>query len=159
MRHPNHRLVKIHRSYTVEEAAARLQVHRNTVREWIRRGLPTCDDKRPSLILGRELVAYLQARRTRNRRTCGPGEIYCVRCRAPRKPAGDMADYLSRTGTVGDLVGICNTCDAVMYRRVNHERLPEIRGLLDVRLPQAGKHIVEIADPSVNSALRPRARR
>ena len=38
-RHRSHRLVKIHRSYTVEEASILLGVHRNTVREWIKRGL------------------------------------------------------------------------------------------------------------------------
>ena len=39
-RHPNPRLIKIHRSYTVEEIAAVLGVHRNTVRQWIR--VPGC---------------------------------------------------------------------------------------------------------------------
>ena len=37
-RHPNHRLVKIHRSYTVEEIAELFAIHKNTVRrlgqEW-----------------------------------------------------------------------------------------------------------------------------
>jgi len=38
---PNHRLVKIHRIYTVEDAACCLAVHKNTVRRWIKAGLPT----------------------------------------------------------------------------------------------------------------------
>ena len=88
MRHPNYRLVKTHRTYTVEEIASLFHVHRNTVREWVKRGLPTCDDRRPMLILGPELAAFLQARRLKNRQTCAPGELYCVRCRAPRVPAG-----------------------------------------------------------------------
>jgi len=46
-RHPNPRLPKTHRNYSVEEAATLLGVHRNTVREWIRRGLPRIDDGRP----------------------------------------------------------------------------------------------------------------
>ena len=58
MRHLNHRLVKTHRTYTVEEIASLFHVHRNTVREWVRRGLPTCDDRRPMLILGAELAAF-----------------------------------------------------------------------------------------------------
>ena len=74
-RHPNPRLVKIHRNYTVEEIASLFGVHRNTVRQWIKQGLPTSDQKRPFLILGRGLVAFLQARRKKNRRTCQPGEI------------------------------------------------------------------------------------
>ena len=109
MRHPNHRLVKTHRTYTVEEIASLFHVHRNTVREWVKRGLPTCDDRRPMLILGPELAAFLQARRLKNRQTCSPGELYCVRCRAPRVPAGNMADYQPKTASLGNLIGICSS--------------------------------------------------
>src|SRR5271170_4234582 len=109
-RRPNHRLVKIHRSYTVEEVAVLFGTHKNTVRAWVKAGLPTCDSKRPMLILGRELAAYLQARRMKNRRPCQPGEIYCVRCRAPKRPAGDMADYQVITANLGNLIGICPAC-------------------------------------------------
>ena len=92
-RHPNHRLVKIHRSYTVEEIAELFAIHKNTVRNWVKSGLSTSDDKRPMLILGIDLAAFLQARRTKNKRPCRPGEIYCVRCRAPKFPAASMAEY------------------------------------------------------------------
>ena len=63
-RHPNPRLAKIHRTYTVEEIAGLYGIHRNTVRDWIKRGLPTCDTRRPQLVLGRDLVAFIQARRS-----------------------------------------------------------------------------------------------
>ena len=52
-RRPNYRLVKIHRNYTVEEVARLFGTHNNTVRAWVKAGLPTCDGKRPTLILGR----------------------------------------------------------------------------------------------------------
>jgi integrase len=38
---PNHRRVKLHRNYSVEEAAGCLNSHKNTVRRWIKEGLPT----------------------------------------------------------------------------------------------------------------------
>jgi len=43
-----------YRNYTVEEIAKLFGVHRNTVRQWVKQGLPTSDRKRPMLILGRE---------------------------------------------------------------------------------------------------------
>src|SRR2546421_601437 len=118
-RHPNPRLAKIHRNYTVEEVAALYGHHRNTVRQWVKQGLPTNDDRRPMLILGRDFSSFLQARRIKNKRTCQPGEIYCVGCRLPRAPAGDMADYKPVTPTMGNLIGTCPTCEAMMYRRVS----------------------------------------
>jgi len=153
-RHPNPRLPKIHRTYTVEEVAALFGVHRNTVREWVKRGLPTNDDRRPMLILGRDLVAFLHARRAKNKQTCQPGEIYCVRCRAPKAPAGDMADYQPVTETLGNLIAICSDCEAIIYRRVNLTKLEQVRGKLDITMPQALPHIDESAQPCVNSDLR-----
>ncbi len=140
-RHPNHRLAKIHRNYPVEEITKLFGNHRNTVREWVKRGLPTIDHKRPMLILGRDLAAFLQARRLKNKRKCQPGKIYCVRCRAPRNPAGDMADYQPITITLGNLIGICPHCESMIYRRVNLGKLEQVRGKLEVTMPQALSHI------------------
>ena len=153
-RHPNHRLVKSHRSYTVEEIAHLFAIHKNTVRQWIKAGLPTIDDKRPILILGRELLAFLHARRVRNKRTCRSGEIYCVRCHDPQVPAGDMADYLPITEKFGNLKGICPDCNSIMNRCVSLAKLGQVRGKMDITFPQALRHIGEIGQPTVNSDLR-----
>ena len=153
-RHANQRIARIHRNYTVQEIGALFGVHRNTVREWIKRGLPTTDCERPLLILGRGLAAFLQARRSKNKRTCQEGEIYCVRCRVPRNPAGEMAEYQPVTADLGNLVGICPCCESMMYRRVNLAKLEQVRGKLDITMPQALPHIGDSALPCVNSDLR-----
>lgn len=153
-RHPNPRLAKIHRNYTVEEAANLFGVHRNTVREWIKRGLPICDSKKPMLILGKDLAEFLRERRTKNKQACQPGELYCVRCRSPKAPAGDMADYVQVTESLGNLVAICPDCEAFMNRRVSLAKLGQICGQLDITMPQALRHINERNQPSVNSDLK-----
>lgn len=150
-RHPNPRLVKIHRNYTVDEVSRLFGVHRNTVRQWVKQGLPTNDDRRPILILGRDLGAYLNARRASRKQTCRPGEIYCVRCRTPRTAAGDMADYQPITETLGNLAAICSCCDSIMNRRVSLAKLGQIRGQLDITMRQASLHIGKSTKPSVNS--------
>ena len=83
----NPNLAKIHRNYTVEEVACLFGVHKNTVREWVKQGLPATDDRRPMLILGCELRNFLQLKRTKNKRKCKPFEFYCVRCKSPQCPA------------------------------------------------------------------------
>lgn len=145
-RHPNHRLAKIHRSYTVEEVARLFGIHRNTVRQWIiKRGLPTIDHKRPMLILGRDLAAFLQARRLRNKRPCRPGEIYCVRCRVPRMPDGDVAEFQPVTATSGTLLGICPTCESMMYQQTNLAKLAQVPAKLHITTAQALSHLGERA--------------
>ena len=122
-RYPNPRLVKIHRNYTVEEIANLFDKHRNTVRNWIKQSLSTLDDKRPILILGRDLSAFLQARRAKNKQPCKAGEIYCLRCRSPKVPAGNMVDYQHVTESLGNLFGICPDCEAGMNRRTSLAKL------------------------------------
>lgn len=127
-----------------------LGVHKNTIRDWIRRGLPVIDQRRPALILGAALADFITRRYSSNKRPCAPGQIYCVRCRCPQHPAGGIADYQPITATSGNLVGICPACDAFMYRRVSRAKLDHARGILDVSLPEALRHIDESSNPSVN---------
>lgn len=113
------RRIKIHRTYTVEEAAESLGAHKNTIRAWLKMGLKTVDDRRPALIRGVDLKTFINARRQEGKQACRPGELYCVKCREPRNPAGHMVDYLSVTSTSGNLRGICPICETLMHRRVS----------------------------------------
>lgn len=148
---PNPRLAKIHRNYTVDEIAKLYGVHRNTVRAWIRRGLPTTDQRKPLLVKGNHLAAFLQAKRTANKRTCGPGAIYCLRCREPRQPAGGVVHYRPLTPTQGNLVGQCGVCGAWVNRRASLAKLAGFQGVLRVTLAQVQEHIDESLKPSLHS--------
>jgi Zn-finger protein len=153
-RYPNPRLVKIHRSYTVEEVSRLLGKHKNTVRRWIKDGLPVINDKRPILILGPDLVEFIKELRAKNKQTCKPGQLYCVRCRVPKYPAGNMAEYEPVTEKVGNLIAICPDCDAIMNQRVSLAKIGEVCGKLDISFPVELRHIVKRTQPTVNSDLR-----
>lgn len=130
-----------------------LGVHKNTVRNWLRQGLSTIDQRRPTLIMGRVLADYLRASRTKRKQRCGSGQIYCVKCRVPREPAGDMADYVPITPTSGNLRGICPVCDILIHRRVSWAKMNDIKGKLDLTLPQAWPRITGTNIPPVNCDL------
>jgi hypothetical protein len=106
------------------------------------------------LILGRDLSAFLQARRSQNKQKCQPGEIYCVRCRVPRRPAGDMAEYQPLTTGLGNLVGICPECECMIYRRVNPGKLEQVCANLEITMSQALPRIGESIQLSVNCDLK-----
>ena len=146
----NPRLAKIHRNYTVEEIAALFGVHRNTVRQWIKAGLPVVDQRRPVLVLGAALADFLRVRRTENKRPCRLGEIYCVRCREPKVPAGGLTRYHPTTPTLGRLVGICPDCSAGLYRSVAAADLGRFAGLLRITPPLATEHIGDLARALAN---------
>lgn len=149
-RRPNHRLVKIHRSYTVEEIARVLGAHKNTIRNWIKKGLPIIDSQRPTLIYGLDLVHFLEDRRKASKQTCPPGHLYCVRCRAPKEPDGQIAEYIPLTSTSGNLRGICPDCDCLIHRRVNRAKLPTIKAGLEITFRQGLSRIGERITASSN---------
>lgn len=149
-RHPNPRRAKIHRSYSVEEVSRLFAVHKNTVRNWVRKGLSPIDGHRPTVIRGIELRRFLTARRTSTRQTCGPGRIFCLPCRAPKVPAGNMADCISMSETTGTLRGICPDCDRMIYRRVNPQKLDTVRGDLDITVTKVRSRIEGTVRPNVN---------
>jgi len=125
--------VKIHLCYTVEEAARCLSIARGTVRRWLKQGLTAIDGGKPALIRGSDLRAYLNAK-ARPKQSCPPGQCYCVKCKAPKEPAGAMAEYVVMTRTNGNLRAICPTCGTLMHRRTSVSQLETIRGFLDVTL-------------------------
>ena len=65
-----------------------------------------------------------------------------------------MVEYKSVTETLGNLIAICPDCNAIMNRRASLAKLEQIRGHLDITMPQALRHIGEGGQPSVNSDLR-----
>jgi excisionase family DNA binding protein len=154
VRNYNHRLVKIHRTYTVDEMARLFGAHRNTVRAWLRDGLSPVDRRRPVLVRGQDLVSFLRARRAANKRPCQRGEIYCMKCREPRSPADGRLFYQPMTCTGGNLVGSCPQCGTRMFRRVNLGRLADVVGDLVVAAPEAQQHIAESHQASVNCDFR-----
>jgi hypothetical protein len=140
-RRPNHRLVKIHRSYTVEEIACLFGIHKNTVRAWVKAGLPTSDGKRPMLILGVDLAAFLKARRVKHKQPCKLGEFYCFRCHTPRVPAGGMADCWPVTDKIGHLQAICPDCYCLMNRRVSLAKLDDFHRILAITFTKAPEQV------------------
>lgn len=132
----NLRRVKIHRSYPISDLAALIGAHKQTIGRWITAGLPKTGGKRSILIHGADLHAFANARKPTKQR-CKPGEFFCLACRAPRRPALDMAEYRPRTALRGALAGFCPVCDRLIYRAVTRSKIDEISGGLNITFPKA----------------------
>jgi excisionase family DNA binding protein len=117
------RRAKTHHSYTIAEAAALFGVHRNTVRNWTRRGLGTVKAGRLVLILGDELRRFLSRRRDARRARCRPGTMYCMKCREARRPPEGLVEAVQITRTAVNLRGLCPDCGSLMHRRASFLRM------------------------------------
>lgn len=133
--------IKVNYSYTVDEIAARLGVHKNTVRHWQAKGLHPVDSGRPALFHGAAIRNFLIGRRRERKQTCAPGTFYCFRCREPRPPALGMVDYIELRPGLGNLRGLCGTCDAIMHRNVRREALAAAMPGIEVQFEQAPQRL------------------
>lgn len=149
-RRVNPYVVKLHWSYSVPELAARLAIHKNTVRHWQRQGLAPIDACRPVLFQGAVVRAFLVARNASRKQPCSPGTLYCFRCREPRPPALGMVEYIVLTAVAGNLRAICATCETMMHRRARQASLFAIMPGLDVQVTQALPRLKGRPRPSLN---------
>lgn len=126
--------IRIHRTYTVEEAARCLGVARATVRRWIKSaGLPALTAQKPALILGADLVDFLD-RSKPPRQPCQFDECYCLKCREPRRPAGDMVDLIPAGSTSFNMRGLCPECGSWINKRIRCDAIPALEEAFSVSI-------------------------
>ena len=124
--------VKLHRSYTVEELADATGATEATVRNWLRRGLPALTERRPTLILGRDARAFLDAEANRRKRPTPIGSFFCFRCKGTHPPALGIADYLPLSPSHGRLQALCDACEGTCSRMVSARDLPAWRAFCEI---------------------------
>jgi hypothetical protein len=126
-----------------------LGVHPHTVHRWIKHGLPVVSTKRPHLIHGSDLRAYLQAQQPRKHKLRA-GEIYCLPCKAAKRAAGGRVDYFPETPAKGLLRGSCPTCGRSIYRLASLATLPTVCGDLSVTRRPPRLRLVDSPSPVGN---------
>ena len=146
----NPKRIKIHFSFTVEEIARTLNVHKNTVRSWLKAGLEAIDQHRPIMVQGKVLRAFLEHKRIANRRCCPPGTFFCLKCRAPRRPALGMVDFIPLSPSSGNIRALCETCGTLMHRGVNWAQLEALKADFEVRVAEPDARLGGSGELSVN---------
>ena len=136
------RRVKISRTYTYDEAAKLLGVHKHSVKNWTRKGLEVLSGEKPHLIRGVALRTFLDNRRKKSKRTCAVGQLFCLKCRKPQHPGGDMLEYHPINLVSGNLMGICPDCSTFMFRRCSLVKVDTVRGQCVVTYAQGQRRLV-----------------
>jgi hypothetical protein len=145
------RRVKRLRTYNVREAAKVTGATPGTVRHWLKNGLESVADCYPVIIRGIDLIDFLKRREAGRKRPCGPGRLYCLRCKKPRRPAFDEVEFWPDGSKLGTLKGLCPTYTSIMHRRTSLARLKAAAGDLAISFPNADLHLVETTGAHSNS--------
>jgi hypothetical protein len=135
--------------YDPHEIAKLFEIHPNTVRHWLKDGLQAIDGRRPTLVHGTALRAFIAGKKHARRQKCGPSEFFCFRCRAPRKAWGNAADLATHTEKIAKLTALCCVCETAMHRTIRRSDIPKIAALIDLP-PMASERLIGSPEPIAN---------
>ena len=149
-RRVNPNVVKLNRTYDLTQLASCCGVHKNTVLNWRDAGLEPIDTSKPILFHGSVVRQILKTRNAKRKRPCGPGKLYCFRCREPRPPAFGLVEYLALTARSGNLKAFCKTCETVMHRKVGRADLEAKMPGIEVQFSDRQLRLIGSPSPSLN---------
>ena len=146
----NPNLIKLHRTYDVSELARHCQVHKNTILHWRTDGLEPIDGAKPMLFHGSAVREFLSKKNLRRKQPCGPGRLFCFRCRRPQPPALGLVEYVPMSAKSGNVRAFCEGCETVMHRRVTLASLAVTMPDLEIQFPEGDPRLIGSRSPSLN---------
>jgi len=131
-------LIKSNVAYNYDEFAELLGVTVQTVQRWRKDfDLPVFTDSTPHLIMGYLAKSFFAKRAISTKQSCAEDEVFCLRCKAPRKPMGMMADYVSIDVDRGRLETLCEVCEGRCSRLVRRSNLAALADIFDIAINDA----------------------
>lgn len=125
--------IKTARSYTVQELAETVGVSVQSLRNWVRAGLPALRGQKPTLIRGVDAKAWLRERSNKKRKPLLPHEFLCLGCKVPQSPYGGMADCHQQTALTLRLSALCPRCGHKMHRLIALRELGQFQQIFDIQ--------------------------
>ncbi len=147
-RRPDFRKIRPSKVYSLHEIARSLDRNIATVRSWVRDGLPTLDGQKPSLVLGSELKAWLQAKWAAKKYKCSLGELPCFKCRGPRTPKPGSVKIIPRNEKTVSTKALCSICNTRMNLAGSLAKLSELERLFRTLTPHM-QHLIGCSNPGI----------
>lgn len=144
------RHVKRLRSYNVREAAKATGATPGTVRHWHKNGLEAVVGVYPLIFRGVDIIAFFKRREGDRKRPCGPGRMFCFRCKEAKTPAFGEVEFWPDGPKLGTLRGLCPDCAATMNKRASLAKLQASAGDLKVSIRCADSRLSDTPEPNSN---------
>ncbi len=124
-----HRRVKYWYVYDIEDICALyydLGLHPQTVRTWIKNGLKTIDQSRPTLIYGNDLIKYIKAQNMKGKCKLEFDQFLCLKCKDAR-PVFQNKTVLNQENKMLKARAHCRTCKTTMFKSYKMSVYQDIR--------------------------------
>lgn len=129
----NTNLIKETLNYSIYDIASLFVIHRTTVRQWLKEGLPMIDNHKPFIVLGTDLKEFLKKRQGNRKTKCNSNELYCCKCRVPRTSWENIVDLKILNARRLLIMGVCSLCDTRTNKLSSLKNLYEIKEIFDVQ--------------------------
>jgi hypothetical protein len=144
------RRIKKRLTYNVREAAKAIGATPGTIRRWREAGLKPVEGSYPPFYRGVDLMEFMKRRAQGRKQPCGPGRMFCFKCKEPKRPAFGEIEYRPSSARAGRLTALCPDCATVMHRRVSLAKLRAATGDLSVSMQGEDSRISETSKPHCN---------
>lgn len=124
-------------NYTAAELALVLEVSVGTIRTWIKQGLRTLRNSRPTLILGSDAKEFLSDRKQSRRKPLEPDQVYCFTCKDARNFFDGMVQLDRPPGKPARIIGFCACCEGPCSRVVGAKQIPHLSRFFKVSFSKA----------------------
>lgn len=115
--------------YEIEEICALYKacnLHPQTVRQWIKSGMPTVDAGKPTLVHGHALKQFLGKQNNRHKCSTTFEQMYCLKCREA-KPPFQKRIALQQVQRTVMAKALCQTCKTIMNKSYSLDAIPNLR--------------------------------
>ena len=129
----NTNLIKETLSYSIYDIASLFGIHRATVRQWFKEGLPMIDNRKPYLVLGSDLKEFIKKRQGNRKTRCSTNELYCCKCRKPRTSWNNLVDLKILNERRFLIMGICSQCDTRINKLSSLKKIDNIKEIFAVQ--------------------------
>ena len=119
--------------YNVKELSRLLTISQGRVFNWQKQGLQkalNCGNN--LLFLAEDVRDFLYKKQIKQKQKCHSDEFFCLKCKKPVKPFGNMVDYVQKTEKFGCLKSICEICDSKINKNISSAKLQEFSRIFHI---------------------------
>lgn len=113
---PDGRAIRVTKTYTVAELAAATNKTQGTIYDWVSRGLPTIDARKPLMLHGSDVKAWLEKQWGGRGCKLALGELRCMGCKKARQPLPETVRFEALPNGSMNAKAPCPVCSTPMNK-------------------------------------------